>query len=189
MILFVGDVDRAMRDREDSRRSISRPSSRRSPSGRRGSTMRRASPNTSPAPMPRPSPDGPARWSSRCPRTCCDEVEARPAARSCAPAQGCTRGDDPADGAARRPPSARSPSSAAPAGSAPAAGTSRDSRRGSACRRHRVPPPGRAGHRRRSRQAIWATVPIRSWSSGSRRRTCCWSSARGWARRPPTAIR
>jgi acetolactate synthase-1/2/3 large subunit len=34
MILFVGDVDRALRDREGSRKSISRRSSRRSPNGR-----------------------------------------------------------------------------------------------------------------------------------------------------------
>ena len=189
MILFVGDLDRADRDREGFQEIDMAAFFGPSPNGRRGSTMRGAFPNMSPAPSASPPPAAPARWCSRSPRTCCATRSRRSTARRSRRRRAALRRGDGGDVRAAQ-------------GRDQPGGDHRRRRLGprrGASFRHlspiatasRPPPPSAARTRSatnaESMPASSATAPTPSCSSASARPTCCWWSAPGSARRPPTA--
>ena len=70
VILFIGQVASHAKEREAFQEVDYKASSATSPNGWSRSTMPRASPNSSPAPSRWRRPAAPARWSSRCRKTC-----------------------------------------------------------------------------------------------------------------------
>ena len=190
MILFVGDLDRADRDREGFQEidmaaffgPIAKWAARIDDARRIPEYVARAfrvATAGRPGPVVLALPEDMLR----------DEVEAvdRPEDRADRPAA-LRRGDGGDVRLARRTRPTRWRSSAAPAGTATRRIISRPS---PGATESRPPPPSAARTRSATNAASMpassATAPTPSCSSASARPTCCWSSAPASARRPPTA--